>query len=84
MAANNNNGTRAARHIKHLLDATHVTRQELSLATGIPERTLYRRLNTGHGWTLDELTIIAEELNTTPANLINGGQPCAPTPHPSR
>lgn len=48
-----------------------MTRAALAAASGIPERTLHRRLNgdSNHPWTLDELSAVAGVLGTSVAAL---------------
>ncbi|OIU88641.1 helix-turn-helix transcriptional regulator [Microbacterium sp. AR7-10] len=66
--------TRVSQSIKKLLKQRGVTQEWLSTTTGIPMRTLSRRLHDVNPspMSLDELDIIARSLNTSMAQLIEG------------
>lgn len=47
-----------------------ITQQSLSRSTGIPERTLARRLAGKSTWTIDELDAVSASLDVSMARLI--------------
>lgn len=58
------------RAITHQMETTGTSLLQLSKATDIPRSTLQRRLRTGRGLQLDEISRIATALGTTPTHLI--------------
>jgi len=58
------------RAITRRMEATDTSLLQLSRDTDIPRSTLQRRLRTGRGLQLDEISRIATALGTTPTHLI--------------
>ena len=65
-----NNPPPIIRAITHQMETTGTSLLQLSRDTNIPRSTLQRRLRTGRGLQLDEISRIATALGTTPAHLI--------------
>ena len=58
------------RAITHQMETTGTSLLQLSKATDIPRSTLQRRLRTGRGLQLDEISRIATALGTTASQII--------------
>jgi len=65
-----NNPPPIIRAITHQMEATDTSLLQLSRDADIPRSTLQRRLRTGRGLQLDEISRIAAALGTTPTHLI--------------
>ena len=65
-----NNPPPIIRAITHQMEATGTNLLKLSEATAIPRSTLQRRLRTGRGLQLDEISRIAAALGTTASQII--------------
>lgn len=65
---------RVAQTVRELLRAQHLTQDQLSGLTGIPARTLARRLHQKHpsGWSLEELDMVADVLDVSVTSLLTG------------
>ena len=58
------------KRISELIEDHGLSRNELSLRSGIPYNTLKRKLESGRGWELDELQYIAEALDIRVSSLL--------------
>ena len=65
-----NNPPPIIRAITHQMETTGISLLQLSKDADIPRSTLQRRLRTGRGLQLDEISRIATALGTTPTHLI--------------
>lgn len=74
--ANERMSETAARVVRELLVRKNRTQQWLSDETGIPQRTLARRLakNSSSGFLLDELGLIAKALDTDAVHIVAAAQ----------
>lgn len=59
------------KRISTLIEEHGLSRNELSLRSGIPYNTLKRRLESGRGWELDELQQLAEVIGIRVTDLLS-------------
>lgn len=59
------------KQISTLIEEHGLSRNELSLRSGIPYNTLKRRLESGRGWELDELQQVAEVIGIRVTDLLS-------------
>ena len=59
------------KRISTLIEEHGLSRNELSLRSGIPYNTLKRRLESGRGWELDELQQVADAIGIRVTDLLS-------------